>query len=224
MRSATPTPVCVATFAKFAQRRSRPAFSGLAHSLARIRDPSQAPLKQSWKAPRIAARAASVHWPSRRNWAVSVVEISFQTGGQVAAESLLKMLEMVLMSLLTDRLDMSTAERVSSARLKAWVVLEAARAVTTMDPIYIMYKISFLILKRERLSETTRRMRSERRSDLLMRDKTEVTSILFIQPDRPPTIYKNSNHESSPPLPQSRCPSPNPERHAQRVQEVPEKT
>jgi len=84
MRSAVPTFFSLAMLARLLQICSRPRFSLLEHSLARMREPSQAPLKQSWNALRIAARAASVHWPSARNCAVRVVEISFQTEGQAA--------------------------------------------------------------------------------------------------------------------------------------------
>jgi hypothetical protein len=98
MRSATPTDFSFAKLPRLPQRRDRPAFSEFEHSPARIREPSQAPLKlrgysqyqglvlmyltyQSWKAARMAARAASVHWPSARKFPVRIVDISDHTAG-----------------------------------------------------------------------------------------------------------------------------------------------
>jgi hypothetical protein len=88
MRSATPTPVCEATLARLPHSRSMPRFSLLEHSFARMREPSQAPLKQSWKDDRMAARAASVHWPSARNCSVRVEDIWVQTAGQASVSCL----------------------------------------------------------------------------------------------------------------------------------------
>lgn len=123
MRSATPTSFSFARFPRLPHSRSRPLFSKLEHSLARINEPSQAPLKQSWKEARIAARAASVHWPSARNCAVRVVEISLQTAGHVASSFFGPLLLIMFVSQLsmvrTVRLVCIAADWASSAMLKA---------------------------------------------------------------------------------------------------------
>lgn len=89
MRSPTPTLVCEATPARLLQKRWRPRLGACAHSLARMREPSQAPGKQSWKAARMAARAASVHSPFAENCWVRVADIWVQMAGHSLGSSLL---------------------------------------------------------------------------------------------------------------------------------------
>lgn len=141
MRSATPTCFSLARFPIFPQYRSRPRLCMDEHSFARINDPSQDPGKQSWKAPRIAARAASVHWPSAKNCPVRMVEISLQTAGQPAfcCWGWKKSLNQSISTSMV-RFVFAAADCASPVILKACTVLVAARAVMKMCEVYIIYE------------------------------------------------------------------------------------
>jgi hypothetical protein len=153
IKSATPTSFSSARSPRFPHKRARPVFSLLEHSSARMSEPSQAPLKQSWNAALIAARAASVHSPSARNCCVSVSEISLHTAGQAAASCGPKPINPFAKVEKSEPLT-SDAFVVIWENREAWVVPAAARMVTKDAEKYIIQNEAKRMSRRCSASET----------------------------------------------------------------------